>query len=80
MYRAIITPTEKEHTVDLPQQFFGKKVEVTVIEIESPAKDHQPILPQGKKISLSSLFETFGSIPDFPTIEEIRNKAWPSKW
>ncbi len=80
MYRATITPTEKEHTIDLPKQFFGKKVEVTVVEIPPLAKNGHQVPPQGKKVSLTTLFETFGIAPDFPTIEEIRNKAWPSKW
>jgi hypothetical protein len=79
MYRAIITPTENTHTLDLPKEFFGKKVEVTIVElIERTTKKKQP--PSDKKVSLDELFSTFGSLPDFPSIEEIRNKAWPSKW
>jgi hypothetical protein len=79
MYRAIITPTENTHTIDLPKEFFGKKVEVTIVELsELVTKKKQ--LPSDKKVSMDELFSTFGSLPDFPTIEEIRNKAWPSKW
>ena len=80
MYRAILTPTKKQHTVDLPEQFFGKKVEVTVVEVDGAKTLPTPKLPEGKEISLSSLFETFGMAPDFPSIEEIRTKAWPQKW
>jgi hypothetical protein len=80
MYRAIITPTENTHTIDLPEEFFGKKVEVTIVELSEPATkgNRRPLV--NKKISLDELFSTFGSLPNFPTIEEIRNKAWPSKW
>ncbi|MFM9840364.1 MAG: hypothetical protein ACKVOQ_19010 [Cyclobacteriaceae bacterium] len=80
MYRAIITPTEKEHSMELPKQFFGKKVEVTIVEMETLSKNKPHPLPQGKKISLTQLFENFGNAPDFPSIEDIRSKAWPSKW
>ncbi len=78
MYRAIITPTENTHTIDLPKEFFGKKVEVTIVELTEPATKKKQ-LPSDKKVSLDELFSTFGSLPNFPTIEEIRNKAWPSK-
>jgi putative transposon-encoded protein len=80
MYRTIVTPTEKEHSIELPKQFFGKKVEVTVIDVDASAKSKPHPLPQGKKISLTELFQSFGSAPNFPGIEEIRSKAWPSKW
>ncbi len=80
MYRAIITPTEKEHTIDLPKQFFGKKVEVIVVEMEGSATTENHAPPQGRKVSFDMLFQSFGMAPDFPTLEEIRSKAWPSKW
>ena len=79
MYRAIITPTENIHTIDLPEEFFGKKVEVTIVELSEPATKKKQ-LPSDKKVSMDELFSTFGSLPNFPAIEEIRNKAWPSKW
>ena len=37
-------------------------------------------LPPAKKISGKELLKHFGEAPDFPTQEEIRKKAWPSKW
>jgi hypothetical protein len=80
MYRAIVTPSENAHTIDLPKEFFGKKIEVTIVEWTEPlTKKNRQLLP-GKKVSLDELFSTFGSMPDFPTIEEIRTKAWPTKW
>jgi hypothetical protein len=80
MYRAIITPTEEEHSMELPKQFFGKKIEVTIIEMEALAKTKPHPLPEGKSVSLTKLFESFGAAPNFPSIEVIRSKAWPPKW
>ncbi len=80
MYKAIITPTENTHTIDLPKEFFGKKIEVTIVEWREPATKGNRLLPINKKISMDELFSTFGSLPDFPSLEEIRSKAWPSKW
>lgn len=34
MYRQIIVPTEKDHTIALPEYLFGKQVEVVVNEVE----------------------------------------------
>ncbi len=81
MYKHTFTPDEKNHSINLPEEFYGKKVEVIVIEAEEE-KFAKPLvkLPKGKKVSVDQLFETFGSDPDFPLLEEIRAKAWPSKW
>ncbi len=80
MYRQILVPDKKNHSIEMPEKFFGKKVEVTVVEINDPALNAYPNPPVGKKIDVKELFENFGDAPDFPSIEEIRNKAWPAKW
>jgi hypothetical protein len=64
----------------MPEQFFGKKVEVIVVELNDASKNGNPVPPPGKKISVNDLFKNFGAAPDFPSLEEIRTKAWPSKW
>jgi len=81
MYKQVLVPDKKNHSIEMPERFFGKKVEVIVVEIgKSTPDDTQPIPPLGKKVELSELFESFGAAPDFPSIEEIRAKAWHSKW
>ena len=80
MYRTVITPTENDHTLELPKEFFGKEVEVTISQTRASSVKIIAEPPSGKKISLNQLFEDFGSRPDFPNIEEIRSNAWPSKW
>lgn len=37
-------------------------------------------IPTGKAISAESLLSEFGKAPDFPSIDEIRSKTWPSSW
>jgi hypothetical protein len=78
MYRQIIVPTEKNHTIELPEKFFGKKVEVSMVILSDPKE--KPVPPEGKPVSLEKLFETFGANPEFPDLDTIRAKAWPSKW
>jgi hypothetical protein len=74
MYRAVLTPTEKEHTIDLPEKFFGKKVEVLINEIFF--SDSSP-LPSDLKNK--AFWEDIEYNPDFPSVEEIRQTAWPKK-
>jgi hypothetical protein len=80
MYKQILVPDKKNHSIEMPEKFFGKKVEVTVVEIADSTLDANPVPPFGKKIKANELFESFGMAPDFPSVEEIRTKAWPSKW
>jgi hypothetical protein len=80
MYKQILTPDKKNHSIEMPEKFFGKKVEVIVVEIGNADFDAHPTLPLGKKIAVKELFENFGTSPDFPSTEEIRAKAWGSKW
>jgi hypothetical protein len=68
MYRTILFPDKKNHSIELPEEFYGKKVKVTVVEV-TDALENWPTPPAGKKIDVSELFEDFGAAPD-----------WPSKW
>jgi hypothetical protein len=78
IYKQTLIPDKKNHSVEMPEEFFGKKVEVIIMEIDSSIT--HPALPPGKKVSKNELFESFGLAPDFPSVDEIRDKAWPSKW
>lgn len=81
MYRQVITPDKNNHSIELPKKFFGKKVEVIMVEMgDSESLATRPSPPPGKKIPASELLETFGDDPGFPSAEELRSKAWPSKW
>ena len=80
MYKQILIPSKKNHTIEMPEQFFGKKVEVIVVEVGDTDANNHPIPPAGKKVNINELFENFGASPDFPSLDEIRAKAWPSKW
>jgi hypothetical protein len=80
VYKQVLTPDKNNHSIEMPEQFFGKKVEVIVVELSEGTEDVNPIPPPGKKVSVNDLFENFGAAPDFPSIEKIRTKAWPSKW
>ncbi|HEY5327102.1 MAG TPA: hypothetical protein VIJ27_08880 [Mucilaginibacter sp.] len=80
MYKQVLIPDKKNHTIEMPEQFFGKKVEVTVVELGDSLKVAHPMPPPGKKISVNELFKKFGANPGFPSTDEIRAKAWPSKW
>lgn len=80
MYKQILIPDKKNHTIEMPERFFGKKVEVIVVEVTDHNSHNLPTPPAGKKINVKELFEDFGSAPDFPSVDEVRAKAWPSKW
>ncbi|RYE18279.1 MAG: hypothetical protein EOP42_30920 [Sphingobacteriaceae bacterium] len=80
MYKQTIVPDKDNHSIELPEEFYGKKVDVIVMETEKRNIASIPALPKGKKVSLDQLFETFGTDPDFASIEEICSKAWPFKW
>jgi hypothetical protein len=80
VYRQILVPDKKNHSIEMPTEFYGRKVEVVVTEVNDQKKPSQPIPPQGKTVSANDLLDSFGTAPDFPGIDEIRSKAWPSKW
>ena len=79
-YRQILVPDEKNHSIEMPEEFFGKKIEVIIKDIDDAVESSHPIPPPGKITSPDELLKEFGTAPDFPSIEEIRAKAWPSKW
>ena len=80
LYKQVLFPDKKNHTIEMPEQFFGKKVEVIVMEVNETGDAASPEPPPGKKVLASELFEYFGAAPDFPSVKEIRAQAWPSKW
>jgi len=80
MYKQVLVPDAKNHSIEMPEKFFGKKVEVIVVEIGNSQLGTHPVPPEGKKTAVTELFENFGKAPDFPSIEDIRAKAWDSKW
>ncbi|MEO6522966.1 MAG: hypothetical protein ABIN91_14890 [Mucilaginibacter sp.] len=67
MYKQTLTPDKKNHTIEMPEKFFGKKVEVIVVEVGNANADTYPTPPMGKKIKVKELFESFGKAPDFPS-------------
>lgn len=40
MFREIIVSSEKNHSVELPEKFFGKKVEVYAFEMDKKEKQN----------------------------------------
>jgi hypothetical protein len=79
-YKKVFTPDGNNHSVDIPKRFYGKKIQIIVQEIDNVSFGNAPIPPPGKKVSVTGLFKYFGEAPSFPPAEEIRAKAWPSKW
>lgn len=41
MYRQIITPTEKEHSIELPRELYGVRVEVIAFPVSEGRTDIQ---------------------------------------
>jgi urease alpha subunit len=67
VHREILIPDKENHSIEMPEQFFGKKVEVIVMDIATNAtSDKFPALPTGKVVSMNDLFADFGAAPDFP--------------
>jgi len=80
IYKQVLIPDKNNHTLEMPEHFFGKKVEVIVVELGEASDEENPVPPVGKPVSLDELFKDFGAAPDFPSTDELRAKAWPSKW
>ena len=74
MYRQIVFPNQQHHTLELPKEFYGKKVEVMIVELPEKAVDEQIVSVQTKRF-----LDDIEIIPDFPSIEDIRKEAWPNK-
>ena len=77
MYRQIITPTHKEHSIELPENLYGKQVEITVKEVL--AKTPKDIVTKKLPAHLKNkaFWENIVYNPGFPAVEEIRQKVWP---
>lgn len=59
----------------------AQKLGITVFQKkESKAEKATPTPPKGKKVSAEDLLLTFGEAPDFPSLEDVRHKTWPSSW
>ena len=81
MYRQIITPTDKEHSIELPENLYGKQLEITVKEITAKAAKPAGIKKLPASLKNKSFWENIVYNPDFPSIEEVRQTAWPkSNW
>ena len=78
-YKRILIPNKENHKIDIPSRSFGKRVEIIVKELDGFTADIHPTPPVGKRTFPEELFEDFGAAPNFPSIDEIRSKAWPSK-
>jgi hypothetical protein len=72
MLSEILVPDEQHHSIELPKELYGKKVQVIAYEIADTAV-------AGKDKKLSSFWDDIDFNPNFPSIEEIRKTAWPLK-
>lgn len=75
-----IRATDVGHTEESIENEIDKSAEERLSKIIAEARSKKPILPVGKKTSIDKILSHFGENPDFPSIEEIRAKAWPKKW
>ncbi len=73
MYRQLIVPTEKDHTISLPPHLFGKQVEVVINEVEEISTN----LSLPSTLNDPAFWADIPFDPSFPSITEIRNTAWP---
>lgn len=71
MYRQILTPDKENHSIELPEDLYGKKIEVIAFEIN----EMQP-----SNTGVKNFLDDIEPIPDFPGIEKIRKNGWPEKW
>lgn len=58
----------------------ANKLGISVEQKEGVSTNKKPLPPMGKLVAVNELLQTFGKEPNFPKIEEIRSKAWPSSW
>jgi hypothetical protein len=45
MYRQTLIPDKENHSIEMPEQFYGRKVEVIVMDVTA---DKFPVPPVGK--------------------------------
>jgi len=73
MYKQVLIPDKKNHSIELPEDFYGKKIEVTVKIVKEG-------LMLAKNEKVNSFLDDIEPIPDFPSIDDIRKEAWPDRW
>jgi hypothetical protein len=69
MLSEILIPDEQHHSIELPKELYGKKIQVIAFEINDVVSKNDP----------NTFWDGIEFNPDFPSIEEIRKTAWPSK-
>ena len=79
MYRQIIIPTDKEHSIELPENLYGKQVEITVKEIVAKIAKVAFIKKLPARLKNKAFWENIEYNPGFPSVEELRQNAWPKK-
>lgn len=62
MLRQIIIPTAEQHTIQLPKEFYGKKIEVIAFEVDSSSDIKRDQISQSKNMSLDSIDSFYDSI------------------
>lgn len=81
MYRQIIIPTDKDHSIDLPENLYGKQLEITVKEIKGKRGKPTPDKKLPANLKNRAFWEDIVYDPTFKSIEEIRQRVWPkSNW
>ncbi len=79
MYRRVIIPTDKEHSIELPENFYGKQVEITVKEVVTKTSKATSAKKLPGRLKDKAFWATIEYNPGFPSVEEIRQIAWPKK-
>ena len=77
MYRQIIIPTIYDHSIELPENLYGKKVEVTVMELTKRTTKSIVNKKLPNRLINKAFWEDITYNPNFPSIEEIRQTSWP---
>lgn len=73
------TPTEENHSIDLPKEWYGKNVIVEIKEEEEPKVQYLgDVLP--KTLKHFDFWKNMPYDPNFPSIEEIRKTDWSDPW
>jgi len=79
MYRRIIIPTDKEHSIELPENLYGKQVEITVKEVLPKTGKAGSIKKLPGRLKDKAFWANIEYNPGFPSVEEIRQISWPKK-
>ena len=79
MYRRIIIPTDKEHSIELPENLYGKQVEITIKKIATKPAKVSAAKKLPARLKNKAFWEAIEYNPGFPSVEEIRQIAWPKR-